>query len=179
MLYLDNQAIDVIRHATEAFLESFDGEPDAPYTPEAGQVLEELERVLMAEFRVAADDQTTPASELVDDLCWELKRFDFFDNCDLTYLIYTRDIEEFFVDNTDEVEEAIGDFGGVEELAGECDTISDMISRGVYCAQYNRAMSASSYYADKSDGLREWLENELAEQYGHGWDEEEEEEDEN
>lgn len=179
MLHLDQQAIDVIRHATEAFIENFDGEPDAPYTPESGQVLEEFQHVLMAEIRGASDDQTVPAEELISDLCWEVGRFDFFDNCDLTYLVYTSDIEEFFIRNTDEVEEAIWGLGGLKELVYDCNTISDMISRGVSCAQYNRAATASAYYQSKADDLREWLENELVEQYGHGWDEDDEDEDEN
>ena len=175
MLYLDQQAIDVIRHATEAFLENLDGELYAPYTPEAGQVLEELENRLTVEIERAPDDQTVPAEELVSDLHTELEQFEY-DPSNLTYLIYTSDIQEFFIRNNDEVEEVIGDTGGVIELAYDCDTISDMISRSVHFAQTERAMSASAYYQDKADDLRGWLENELVEQYGHGWDEEDEDE---
>lgn len=176
MLYLDQQAIGVIRHATEAFIQNLDHEMYVYCTPESGQVLEELERVLMAEIRGASDDQTVPAEELVSDLCWELDRFEFFDNCDLTYLVYTSDIEEFFIRNTDEVDEAIWGSGGLRDLTCECETISDMISAGVALAQSARAMRASAYYQSKADDLRKWLENELVEQYGHGWDEEDEDE---
>lgn len=174
MLYLDNQAIDVIRHATEAFIQSFDGEPDAPYTPEAEQVLEDLKFQLMAEIEAASDDQTTPAKEFVDDLEWELRRFEF-ETSNLTYLVYTSDIQDFYIRNSDEVEEVIGEFGGVIELTYESNTIGDLISDGVALAQSTRAATASAYYAGKSDVLREWLENELVEQYGHGWDEDEDE----
>lgn len=176
MLYLDQQAIDVIRHATEAFVENLDSEMYVYCTPESGQVLEEFQRVLMDEIRGASDDQTTPAEDLISDLCWEVNQFDFFDNCDLTYLIYTSDIEEFYIRNSDEVDDAVGEYGGLSELAYGCDTISDMISSGVHFAQTERAMSASAYYADKADDLRKWLENELAEQYGNSWNDDDEDE---
>ena len=48
----------------------------------------------------------------------------------------------------------------------------DLIANGYV----RRGALTDKYYADKANDLREWLENELVEQYGHGWDEEDEDE---